>query len=181
MVTRVTPDVRSATPWSTVLSVLMISAGLVAIALPMVAGVTVTAFVGWLLFSSGVLHLVFAWRGSSAGSVVWEIVLGIAYGSIGLYLISNPASGLASLTLAIGLYLFFEAVLESMLSFQLRPAPGAGWLLVDGIVTFLLSMMILTTWPSSAAWVVGTLVGISMLFSGMSRLMISLAARRVVL
>jgi uncharacterized membrane protein HdeD (DUF308 family) len=40
--------------------------------------------------------------------------------------------------------------------------------------------MIWSTWPSSAAWVVGVLVGISMLFSGMTRLMLTLAARRLV-
>ena len=181
MATTLTSDARSVTAWSRALSVLMMIAGLAAIALPVLAGVTITALVGWLLFLSGVLHLAFAWRGGTAGSVAWELALGIAYGAIGLYLIANPAAGLASLTLAIGLYLFFEAVLEAMLSFQLRPAPGAGWLLVDGIITFVLAMMILTTWPSSASWVVGTLVGISMLFSGISRLMISFAVRRVVL
>jgi len=76
-------------------------------------------------------------------------------------------------------YLFVEGIVEFVLSFQLRHRTGAGWLLVDGIITLVLSVLIWTTYPSSAAWVVGTLVGISMLFSGMSRLMLSLAARRI--
>lgn len=74
--------------------------------------------------------------------------------------------GLASLTLAIALYLLLEGVLELALSFQLRPAPGSGWQLFDGIFTLVLAVMIWSTWPSSAVWVVGTLVGISMFFSG---------------
>jgi len=172
--------VHRATTWSLVVSVLMIVSGVLAIGLPMVAGIAVTAVVGWLLIPSRVLHLALAWRGDRAGAVVWEILLGLAYGVIGFYVLANPVAGLASLTLAVAIYLFVEGVLEFILSFQLRPAPGAGWLLVDGIVTLVLAVMIWSTWPSSAAWVIGTLVGISMLFSGITRLMLSLAVRRMV-
>jgi uncharacterized membrane protein HdeD (DUF308 family) len=52
--------------------------------------------------------------------------------------------------------------------------------MLDGIITLVLALMIWSTWPSSAVWVVGTLVGISMLSSGVTRLMHSLAVRRVV-
>jgi uncharacterized membrane protein HdeD (DUF308 family) len=79
----------------------------------------------------------------------------------------------------VAIYLFVEGVLEFVLSFELRPAPGAGWLLFDGIVTLVLAVLIWSTWPSSAMWVVGTLVGISMFFSGMTRLMFSMAVRRI--
>jgi len=92
----------------------------------------------------------------------------------------NPLVGLASLTLALAVYLSVEGVLEFILSFRLRPLPGSGWLLFDGIITLILAIMIWKTWPSSSEWVIGTLVGISMLFSGISRLMLSLAARRLV-
>ena len=172
-------DVRRATTWSIVLSALMILAGVLAIGLPMMAGIAVTAIVGWLLMFSGGLHLAFAWRGGRAVAVVWEILLGVAYGAIGLYVLANPVAGLASLTFAVAVYLFVEGVLEFILSAQLRPAPGAGWLLVDGVITLALAVMIWSTWPSSAAWVIGTLVGLSMFFSGMTRLMLSLAVRRI--
>jgi uncharacterized membrane protein HdeD (DUF308 family) len=102
------------------------------------------------------------------------------YGVIGFYLVASPVAGLASLTLAIAVYLLIEGVLEFVLSLRMRPAPGSGWLLVDGVVTLILALMIWSTWPSSAAWVVGTLIGISMLFSGITRLMLSLAVRRIV-
>jgi uncharacterized membrane protein HdeD (DUF308 family) len=173
-------DIRKATTWSIVLSVLMIAAGVLAICVPMIAGVAVTAIVGWLLVLSGLLHVGFAWRAGRASSVVWEILLGILYGVIGLYIVANPVAGLASLTLAIAFYLLIEGILEFALSFRLRPAPGSGWLLVDGVVTLILAVMIWSTWPSSAAWVVGTLIGISMFFSGITRLMLSLAVRRIV-
>ncbi len=180
MANSMTGDVRKAATWSIVLSVLMIAAGVLAIWVPVIAGITVTAIVGWLLVFSGLLHVVFAWQAGRSGAVLWEILLGIVYGAIGLYLLTSPVAGLASLTLAIAIYLVFEGVLEFALSFQLRPAPGSSWLLVDGIVTLVLAVMIWSTWPSSAQWVVGTLVGISMFFSGITRLMLSMAVRRIV-
>ena len=113
------------------LSVLMIAAGVAAIWAPVIAGITVTAIVGWLLIFSGALHVAFAWQAGRAGAVLWEILLGIVYGAIGLYLLASPVAGLASLAIAI--YLVVEGVLELVLSLQLRPVPGSGWLLADAL------------------------------------------------
>ena len=73
-----------------------------------------------------------------------------------------------------------KASLKSFHYFQIRPRHGAVWLLIDGIVTLILALMIWRSWPQSSIWVVGTLVGISMILSGVSRLMLSLAAKRVI-
>jgi uncharacterized membrane protein HdeD (DUF308 family) len=40
--------------------------------------------------------------------------------------------------------------------------------------------MIASAWPVSAGWAVGVLVGVSMISSGFSRLMVSIALRRLV-
>jgi uncharacterized membrane protein HdeD (DUF308 family) len=173
-------DLRGATTWSIVVSVLIMIAGFLAIALPLIAGIAITLIVGWMLIFTGVLHIVFAFGAGQARMTVWQVLLGLVYGFIGVYILMNPAAGLAGLTFAIAAYLFVEAVLELALGIQLRPAPGTGWLIFDSIITFILAVMIWSTWPSSAAWVVGVLVGISMLFSGMTRLMLTLAARRIV-
>jgi len=175
-----TDDLRGATTWSIVLSVLIMIAGFLAIALPLIAGIAFTLILGWMLIFTGVLHIVFAFRAGQARMAVWQVLLGLVYGFIGVYILMNPAAGLAGLTFAIAVYLFVEAVLELALAIQLRPAPGTGWLIFDSVITFILAVMIFSTWPSSAAWVVGVLVGISMLFSGMTRLMLTLAARRIV-
>jgi uncharacterized membrane protein HdeD (DUF308 family) len=165
---------------SVTLSILMILAGCLAIVVPWAAGIAITIIVGWLLVFSGAAHVVFGWHTRSNGGLIWELLLGIAYIAVGIYLLLNPTGGLASLTLALAMYLLAEGILELVLSFRLRPVPGWGWLLFDGIVTLILAIMIWKTWPSNAAWVVGTLVGISMLLSGTARLMLSLAARRLV-
>jgi len=172
-------DVKRATSWSMALSVLMIIAGILAIAAPYYAGLTVTAVVGWLLLISGVLHFVYAFRGGGATAVIWEILLAAVYGLIGFYVLRNLGIGLASLAFAIAFFLFVEAILELALSYQLRNESGAGWLLFDGIVTLILAFLIWASWPSSSAWAVGTLVGISMLFSGIVRVMITTNIRRI--
>ena len=77
-------------------------------------------------------------------------------------------------------YLLIEGVMEIILFFQHRSGPGASWFLMDGIITLILGGLVWKTWPNSTEWVIGTLVGLSILFSGTTRLMLSLAARRVV-
>ncbi|MGC2528685.1 MAG: DUF308 domain-containing protein [Candidatus Acidiferrum sp.] len=171
--------VKKTVGWSIWLSVLMIMAGILAIASPLAAGIAVNLVVAWLLIFSGCVHLVFSWHTRSAGGLIWELLVGILYIFIGMYLLLHPVAGLISLTLALAIYLFLEAILEFILGFTLRPLPGTGWLIFDGIVTLILAIMIWRTWPTSAPWIIGILVGISMLFSGTSRLMLSLAARSV--
>jgi uncharacterized membrane protein HdeD (DUF308 family) len=166
--------VKKSVGWSIGLSALMILAGFLAIASPMAAGIAVNVVVAWLLVFSACVHLVFAWYRRSAGGFLWELLVGILYMYIGVYLLTHPVAGLESLTIALAIYLFVEAILEFVLGFTLRPLPGSSWLIVDGIITLILAIMI---WTSSTGWVIGTLVGISMLFSGISRLGISLAAR----
>jgi len=166
--------------WSIGLSVLIILGGILAIVIPPAAGIAVLVVVAWLLMFSGVAHLVFAWHTRTAGGMIWELLLGLLYIFVGVYTLLHPAAGLASLTLVLAIYLFAEGLLELILSFKLRPLPGSSWLLFDGIITLILAILIWRSWPSSSEWVIGTLVGISMLFSGAARLSLSLAARRVV-
>jgi uncharacterized membrane protein HdeD (DUF308 family) len=165
--------------WSIGLSILMIVAGVLAIVIPPAAGIAVLLAVAWLLILSGAFHLVFAWHMRTAGGLVWELLLSILYIAVGVYALLHPVAGLAALTLLLAGYLLAESVLEFVLAFRLRPMRGSTWLLLDGIVTLVLAVLIWRTWPSSTEWVIGTLVGISMLFSGVSRLAISMAARHV--
>jgi uncharacterized membrane protein HdeD (DUF308 family) len=175
-----TADVHKATTWSIALSVLMMVAGAGALFAPAMAGVAVTLALGWLLIFSGLLHFGFAWRASKASGAIWEILVGVVYGAIGFYLLRQPVLGLEALTLALSMYLVFEAILEFAMAFSLRPVPGSRWLLVDGVITLVLAVMIAKGWPVSSTWVIGTLVAISMFFSGLARLMASMVVRKIV-
>jgi uncharacterized membrane protein HdeD (DUF308 family) len=91
----------------------------------------------------------------------------------------EPAFGVLSLTLVLAVFLLFEGILEIALYFGIRRVRHAGWVLFDGIVTLILGILIWAQWPWSSVWVIGTLVGISLMFSGISRFMPSLAVRKI--
>jgi uncharacterized membrane protein HdeD (DUF308 family) len=166
--------------WSIALSVLLIIAGLFAMAIPALSGIAITLFFGWAMIISGITHFIFAFKTHTTGGVIWELLVGAVYLFTGIYLILHPLAALIALTLILALYLFFESIVEFIQFFQLRRHHGAIWILVDGVVTLILAIMIWRSWPASTIWVIGTLVGISMIFSGFSRLMLSLAAKRAI-
>jgi len=171
--------INRATGWSIGLSITMIVAGALAIIVPPATGIAVTIMVGWLLMFGGCAQLAYGWHNRGGGGLLGAVLLGVLYVAAGGYIVLHPLVGLESLTIVLAAYLLAEAILEFVLSFQLRPLPGSGWLLLDGIITLVAAIMIWRTWPASTLWVIGTLVGISVLFSGVARLMISLTARRM--
>jgi uncharacterized membrane protein HdeD (DUF308 family) len=171
--------VPKALGWSIFLSVLLIIAGIIALFLPLASGIGITFVLGCLLIVSGVTHFIFAFKSHHTGHVIWELLLGAVYLVVGVDFIRHPSAALITLTLFLAIYLFFEGVLEVFQFFQIRPRNGAGWLLFDAAITLILAVMIWYHWPKGSAWVIGTLVGFSMIFSGISRLMLALAAKRV--
>jgi hypothetical protein len=111
------------------------------------------------------------------GGVLWQVLLAIVYGIAGIYMLMNPLLGVLSVTLLLAVFLLAEGILEIALYFRIRRVRHGGWILFDGIVTLILGILIWAHWPSSSVWVIGTLVGISLMFSGISRFMLSLAVR----
>lgn len=172
---------RESVGWSIGLSIVMIVVGLLALAAPLAAGVAVTGVVAWGLLILGILHLWFAWHTRGVGALVWEVLIGAAYLFAGVFILTHPLAGLVTLTLLLGSYLLIKGVVEIIGGFSTRGVPGSGWLLIDGVISLILSAMIWFHLPSTAVWVIGTLIGFSILFSGLSRLFLSLAARRVFL
>jgi uncharacterized membrane protein HdeD (DUF308 family) len=165
---------------SIVIAILLILAGLAAISLPFIAGIAASIAVAWLLLFAGVIHLFFGWHTRSAGAVIWKILVGLAYLFAAFYMLVHPGRGLLTLTLVLAFYLFFEGIFEAVIYAHLRRLPGSAWFLFDAIVTIVLGIMIFMSWPISSVWAVGTLIGISILFSGITRLSYAFAARRAI-
>ena len=172
--------VRQASAWSIVWGVSLIIFGMLAVGSPFLAAVAVNALLAWLIVLAGVVHLILAFHAHGAGSLIWKLLVGLAYVFFGAYLIMHPAIGVASLTLVLGSLFLVEGILDIVLFFNMRSLGGSGWVLVDGIVTLLLGLMIYLQWPSSSAWAIGTLVGVSLIISGVSRVMLSLAVRKAI-
>ena len=169
---------RSRSGWSMVWGILMVICGTLAIALPLASSIGVAVVVGWLILLAGVWHLVFTFHSRSFGGVLWQLLLAVVYGFAGIYMLMHPLLGLVTLTFVVAVFLLIEAGLETALYFTIRGKTNAGWVLFDALVTLVLAIMIWSQWPSSSAWVLGTLVGISLIFSGISRLSLSSAFRR---
>lgn len=170
--------VRHASTWSILCGVAFIILGVLAVGSPALAAVAVNAVIAWLIVLAGVVHLSLAFYAHRAGSVLWKLLVGLAYIFFGIYLIAHPALGVASLTLVLALLFLVEGIFDIALFFQMRAIGGSRWILVDGIITLALGLMIYLRWPSSSNWAIGTLVGVSLIMSGVTRLMLSLAVRR---
>ena len=170
---------KRATGWSMIWGILMFVCGLLAISLPLASSIGIVIVLAWLILFAGVSHLIFAFHSHSVGGFLWKVLLAVVYGIAGVYLLLHPLLGVVSLTLVLAVFLFAEGVVEIALYFGIRRLPRSGWVLFDGIVTLILGILIWRQWPSSSVWVIGTLVGISLMFSGISRLMLSTAVRRL--
>jgi uncharacterized membrane protein HdeD (DUF308 family) len=172
--------VRQASGWSIVWGVLLVVIGMLAIASPFLAAIAVSAMVAWLIILAGIIHLTLAFQTHGAGSVIWKVLIGLAYICFGGYLIWRPLLGVAALTLVLAMLFLIEGVLDIVLFFKLRSVRGASWELINGIITVLLGILIYIHWPSSSLWALGTLVGVSMIVSGVARIMLSTAVRKMV-
>jgi uncharacterized membrane protein HdeD (DUF308 family) len=171
--------IRHASTLSILWGVLLIVFGVFAVGEPFIAAVAVTVAVGWLISLAGVVHLMLAFHAHRAGRLVWKLLVGVAYIAFGVYLILHPLLAVASLTLVLAALFLIEGILDVILFFNMRPMRGSFWVLVDGIITVLLGLMIYLHWPSSSVWAIGVLVGVSMIISGVTRVMLSLAVRKV--
>jgi uncharacterized membrane protein HdeD (DUF308 family) len=170
--------VRQASTLSILWGVSLIILGMLAVGSPFLAAVAVNALVAWLIVLAGVVHLTVAFHTREAGSMIWRLLVGLAYLFFGVYLVAHPALGVASLTLVLASLFLVEGILNVALFFKVRSVQGSSWFLIDGIITLSLGLMIYMQWPSSSAWAIGTLIGVSMIVSGVTRVMLSLAVRK---
>lgn len=167
--------------WRIVLlqGVAMIVLGLLAAALPVVTTFAIAALIGWLLLAGGVWRAVHLVRAGSAPGFGWSLALAVAAMALGILLLMLPLPGVLTLTLALAALFVIEGLGKIMLALELRHhAQAWGWPLASGVLDLVLAILIAAGWPATAAWAIGLLVGINMLFFGVSLTAIALAARR---
>jgi uncharacterized membrane protein HdeD (DUF308 family) len=170
---------RRASGWSIVWGILMLICGILAIFMPLASSIGVVILLGWLILFSAVWHLIFAFQTAGLGNILWQILLAILYGLAGFYMLWHPLLGVLTLTLVLAIFLLVEGVLEIILYFNIRGVRNSFWVLIDGIITVILGFLIWLHWPSTSVWIIGLLIGISLIFSGISRIMLSFATRRL--
>lgn len=153
--------------------------GLLAIAAPTASSVGIVVVVGWLVLFDGIAQLVHAFQSKGVGHMGWKLLVALLYLSAGFYLLSRPLIAMTGLTLVLAIFLCAEGVVDVIAYFATSKSDRSAWMLLDGIVTLVLGVMIWRRWPFASLWVIGTLVGISMLMTGTTRLMMALAVRRL--
>ena len=169
---------KQVTGFSIALSILLIMFGVLAILLPIATSLGVVLVVAWLLMISGVVQFVHAFRCVGVGHTLWKLAVAVIYFLAGLYFRLNLGQGLAALTLVLAMFLVAEGLVDIVGYFRTRKSGVSGWLLLDGVISLILGAMIWNHWPSGSLWVVGTLVGINMMMTGTTRLMLTMAIRR---
>jgi uncharacterized membrane protein HdeD (DUF308 family) len=172
-----TNDIRKRSTWGVFMGVLTAILGVFLIAYPLATATITTLLFGWVLIFVGIAQFVFALHSQTIGNFALKVLLGVLYGVAGIALAFFPLAGVAALTALLGAVLLVHAGLATAIAFQMRPVEGWGWFLLDAAVTLLMGILILAGWPSSSVWAIGTLVGVSVLMSGVSRIVIATKIR----
>lgn len=158
--------------------ILLVILGALAIAVPQVASVAISAFVGWLLFFAGAMRAVTLYRAPHAPGYLSSLLLSILTAILGLVLALFPVQGAFTLTLALVAYFIAHGIATFFLAFSIKADTGRWILLVlGGIIDLVLAGLVISGWPATGIWVLGLYVGINMLFTGFAFIFAALGAR----
>lgn len=164
--------------WLLLYGVLLTVCGTVAIVVPPLATGGVLIVLGIALIVGGAATIVLSfWAGKWSGFLV-QILVGILYLVAGFAIFDSPADAALLITMFIAA-LFIVVGAFRMVAAMMVQFPHWGWALFNGIITFLLGVIIYRQIPGSAFWVIGLLIGVEMLFNGWTWIMLSLAIRKL--
>mgnify|MGYP006275721775 CR=1 FL=1 len=158
--------------WLRLYAIAMLVLGSLAVIFSFWASLSVTLFLGWILLFAGVAKGIKAVQTPSLGASIPRILLAVLYVAGGLFVLRYPLEGDFWLTYGLGLMLMTEGVLLGIFGWQnRRELASSRWFIFDGIGTSLLGLLVVAFWPFDATWVLGTLVGISLISSGWTTLL----------
>jgi uncharacterized membrane protein HdeD (DUF308 family) len=163
--------------WFLALGILLIVVGTLAIIYDVTATMLSVLFFGWLLIIAGGFEAVQSFWQPKWGGFFLNLFVGILGVVVGFHLISSPAAGAVVLTLVMAVYFMVIGIIRTISALTMR-FPNWGWTLFSGIITFILGLLIRRQWPYSGLFIIGLFIGIDMIFSGWSYVMLSLAAKK---
>jgi uncharacterized membrane protein HdeD (DUF308 family) len=159
--------------------IVLVVLGVLAIIIPPIATIAVTIFLGWLFLISGVVGLVTTFWARHAPGFWWSLLSAVLAIAAGIVLLGWPLPGAVSLTLLLIAFFIIEGVLSILYAFEHKKELSGrwGWMLISGIIDLILAAIIWGGLPGTAAWALGLLVGINMLFGGSAMIAMALHAR----
>lgn len=178
------PEIKTALgkSWKMLLTAGIISVvlGAIAIILPPLASVTITYLVGILLLIGAVAFVAEAISRGSTGHRIWSALLAVLYVVAGVWLIINPVSGTITLTWILAIFFLLIGVLRLIAGIASRgKVPNSGWTIVNGVLSIVIAVLVIGDLPSSAAWAIGLLVGIQLLFDGIALIATAMAGKQL--
>jgi uncharacterized membrane protein HdeD (DUF308 family) len=161
--------------------IILLVLGAAAIIVPPIATLAVELLLGWLFLISGVVGLVTTFMMRHAPGFWWSLFSAIIGIAAGIVLLGWPGGGVLSLTLLLIAFFILEGVATIMYALDHRRELSGQWglMLASGIIDLVLAAIIFAGLPGTAAWALGLLVGINMLFGGAALIGLALHARRV--
>jgi uncharacterized membrane protein HdeD (DUF308 family) len=159
--------------------IILLILGVLAVVVPPIATIAVEVLVGWLLLVSGVVGLIATLRMRSAPGFWWSLVSAIIGIVAGVVLLRWPLSGALSLTLILTLFLVLEGVASILFAFEHKRELSGRWgvMLFSGVIDLILAGIIFEGLPGTAAWAIGLLIGINLVFGGSALIAMALHAR----
>ena len=159
--------------------VAMVVIGVLAILAPLASGVLFDMFFGALFIAAGIVELIDAFRAGTWQRGVLLALAGLVTVAAGVVYIARPVVGLVVLTVMFLGYLVFVGVFRIVMAFQLpRGAPGRFWAFVSGVVALVLAYLTIGQMPNISLWLIGTFVGVSLIFAGVARISLGRGFRK---
>jgi uncharacterized membrane protein HdeD (DUF308 family) len=159
--------------------IVLVILGVLAVVIPPVATLAFTVFLGWLFVISGVFGLVTTFGARYAPGFWWSSLSAVLALAVGVIMVLWPVNGAVSLTLLLTAFFIVDGIASIMYALAHRQQLTGqwGWLLASGLCDLVVAALIIAGFPGTAAWAIGLLVGINMIFGGTSLIIVALSAR----
>ena len=159
--------------------IVLVILGVLAVVIPPVATLAFTVFLGWLFVISGVFGLVTTFGARHAPGFWWSLLSAVLALAVGVIMVLWPVNGAVSLTLVLTAFFIVDGIASIMYALAHRQQLTGqwGWLLASGLCDLVVAALIIAGFPGTAAWAIGLLVGINMIFGGTSLIIVALSAR----
>jgi uncharacterized membrane protein HdeD (DUF308 family) len=160
--------------------VILLVLGLAAIVLPPIATIAVEIIVGWLILASGIVGMITTLRMRRAPGFWWSLASAVLAIVAGIVLLRWPLSGTVSLTLILTVFLVIEGLTSIFFALEHRRELSGRWgaMLLSGVIDLILAGIIFAGLPGTAAWAIGLLIGINLVFGGSALIAMALHARK---
>jgi uncharacterized membrane protein HdeD (DUF308 family) len=164
--------------WFLFLGILMLVGGVFALTFPLIASVAAIGVLAVVLQVAGLATIISAfWAGKWGGFLV-HMLVGMLYLAAGFVITEQPLVSVVVATLYIAVSFMVMGLFRVLASLTIR-FPQWGWALLNGAVTFIVGLAIYRHLPNSAVWVIGLLVGVELVFSGWTWIMLALDIRKI--